>query len=182
MRLAGLVAALLAAVLPALAQEKQAVNREALATVERGFDGRVARLGQEEPFDLLGNTRGVYLEGYGAVFSADVSPIVTPGISPFRPTITKEMVDRIHKKKLERIPLLKQAMREMLVSAAAALTAVPSNEQIAVAVTLLYYSWEDKSGMPTQILMQAPKSRLLELRAGQGAEAPLDAAISLREF
>ncbi len=182
MRAAGLLVALLVAVLPALSQEKQAVTREALATVEKGFDSRIARLGQEEPFDLLGNTRGIYLEGYGAVFSAEVSPIVTPGISPFRPTIPKEMAEKIHQKKLERIPLLKQAMREMLISAATALGALPSNEQIAVGVTLLYYSWEDKSGLPSQILMQAPKSRLLDLRLGQSAEAPLAAAIRLQEF
>jgi hypothetical protein len=73
-------------------------------------------------------------------------------------------------------------MREMLVSAAAALEALPAGEQIAVGVTLLYYSWEDRSGLPSQILMQAPKKRLLDLRPGQSAEAPLAAAIRLREF
>ena len=182
MRVAGLLAVLLAAASTAPPQEKQALTREALAAVEKSFDGRIAKLGQEEPFDLLGNTHGVYLEGHGAVFSAEVSPIVTPGISPFRPSIPKEMVEKIHQKKLERIPLLKQAMREMLVSAASALGALPSNEQVAVGVTLLYYSWEDKSGLPSQIVMQAPKSRLLDLHPGQSAEAPLAAAIRLREF
>lgn len=158
MRAAGLLAVLLAAASTALPQQKQAVTREALAAVEKGFDGRIASLGQEEPFDLLGNTRGIYLEGFGVVFTTELSPIVTPSISPFRPTISKEMVERIHQKKLERIPLLKQAMREMLVSSAAALGALPANEQIALGVTLLYYSWEDRSGLPSQIVMQALKS------------------------
>jgi hypothetical protein len=169
MRVAGLLAVLLAAASTALPQQKQAVTREALAAVEKSFDSRIASLGQEEPFDLLGNTRGIYLEGFGVVFTTEVSPIITPGISPFRPTIPKEMVERIHKKKLERIPLLKQAMREMLASSAAALGALPANEQITVGITLLYYSWEDRSGLPSQIVMQALKS----------AEAP---AIRLREF
>ena len=182
MRVAGLVAILLAAASMALPQEKQAVTREALAALEKSFDGRVARLGQEEPFDLLGSTHGVYLQGYGAVFSTEVSPIVTPSVSPFRPTIPKEMVEKIHQKKLERIPLLKQAMREMLVSAAAALGAMPSNEQVAVGVTLLYYSWEDRSGLPSQIVMQAPKSRLLDLRPGQSKDTALAAAIRLLEL
>ena len=169
MRVAGLLAVLLAAASTALPQQKQAVSREALAAVEKSFDGRLASLGQEEPFDLLGNTRGIYLEGFGVVFTTEVSPIITPGISPFRPTISKEMVERIHKKKLERIPLLKQAMREMLVSSAVALGALPADEQIAVGVTLLYYSWEDRSGLPSQIVMQALKSTKA-------------AAIRLREF
>ena len=169
MRVAGLLAVLLAAASTALPQQKQAVSREALAAVEKSFDGRLASLGQEEPFDLLGNTRGIYLEGFGVVFTTELSLIVTPGISPFRPTISKEMVERIHQKKLERIPLLKQAMREMLVSSAVALGALPADEQIAVGVTLLYYSWEDRSGLPSQIVMQALKSTKA-------------AAIRLREF
>lgn len=169
MKVTAVVAILLAAALPALPQEKQAITREALAAVEKSFDGRIASLGQEEPFDLLGNTRGIYLEGFGVVFTTEVSPIITPGTSPFRPTIPKEMVEKIHQKKLDRIPLLKQAMREMLVSSAVALGALPPDEQIVVGVTLLYYSWEDRSGLPSQILMQALK----------GAKA---ADIRLREF
>jgi hypothetical protein len=182
MRAAGLLAVLLAAASTALPQQKQAVTREALAAVEKSFDGRLAQLGQAEPFDLLGNTRGIYLEGFGVVFTTELSPIVTPTISPFRPSIPKEVVEKIHQKKLERIPLLKQAMREMLVSAAAALGTLPANEQVAVGVTLLYYSWEDRSGLPSQIVMQAPKSRLSDLRPGQSAEAPLAAAIRLLEL
>jgi hypothetical protein len=182
MKATAVLAALLVAALPAMPAEKPAPTRAALAALETSFDGRVARLGQEEPFDLLGNTRGIYLEGFGVVFTTELSPIVTPGVSPFRPSIPKEMVEKIHQKKLERIPLLKQAMREMLVSAAAALEALPAGEQVAVGVTLFYYSWEDRSGLPSQILMQAPKSRLLDLHPGQSAEAPLPAAIRLREF
>jgi hypothetical protein len=182
MKVIAVLAALLAAALPAMPAEKPAVTRAALAALETSFDGRVASLGQEEPFDLLGGTRGIYLEGFGVVFTTELSPIVTPTISPFRPTISKEMTEKIHQKKLERIPLLKQAMREMLVSAAAALEALPAGEQIAVGVTLLYYSWEDRSGLPSQILMQAPKRRLLDLRPGESVEAPLAAAIRLREF
>ena len=182
MKVIAVLAALLAAALPAMPQGKPAVTRAALAALETSFDGRVASLGQEEPFDLLGGTRGIYLEGFGVVFTTELSPIVTPTISPFRPTISKEMTEKIHQKKLERIPLLKQAMREMLVSAAAALEALPAGEQIAVGVTLLYYSWEDRSGLPAQILMQAPRRSLLGLRPGHSADAPLAAAIRLREF
>jgi hypothetical protein len=176
------VAVLLAAVLPAIPAEKPAVTRAALAALEASFDGRVASLGQEEPFDLLGSTRGIYLEGFGVVFTTELSPIVTPHTSPFLPSISKEMAERIHQKKLERIPRLKQAMREMLVSAAAALGALPAGERIAVGVTLFYYSWEDRSGLPSQILMQAPKSSLLDRHLGKSTDAELAAASRLQEL
>jgi hypothetical protein len=182
MKAAGVVAALLAAVLPAMPAEKPAVTRAALAAVESSFDGRIQRLGQAEPFDLLGNTRGVYLEGFGVVFSAELSLIVTPSISPFRPSISKELMEKIHQKKLDRVPVLKQAMRDMLVSSAASLGAIPSNEQIAVGVTLFYYSWEGRSGLPSQIIMQASKSSLLDAHLGKSTEAALAAAIRLKEF
>ncbi len=39
-------------------------------------------------FDLLGTTRGVYLEGYGVVFSAELDLIVTPNLNPFHQSFT----------------------------------------------------------------------------------------------
>ena len=63
----------------------------------------------------------------------------------------------IHQRKAAKLPLLKQAMREMLAASAASLTALPADDQIVVAVTLFYFSWEDRTGLPSQILMQASK-------------------------
>ena len=35
-----------------------------------------------DPIDMLGGTRGLYLAGYGTVFTTELSLIVTPGNLP----------------------------------------------------------------------------------------------------
>ncbi len=138
------------------------VKRVALAAMEKSFDGKLEKLGAEDSFMLLGNTRGVYLEGYGAVFTAEVNLFQGPSITPFRQSISKDDVSRVHARKVQQIPGLKRKMRDMLADSAASLDTVPSNERIALGVSLFYYSWEDMAGLPRQILMHAEKRKLLD--------------------
>lgn len=135
------------------------VTRNALAGVERDCDGRLASA--TEAFDLLGPTRGVYLEGYGAVFSSELNLIISPNLSPFRPVFGKAEIARIRDRKLQRLQALKQKMREMMIAAAASLENLPPSEQVVLAVSLFHYSWEDYSGLPNQIVMQAERQKLL---------------------
>jgi hypothetical protein len=172
--LAVLLALLVAAAMPAAEPAKTRVSRGSLVPLESSFDVRMAKPGQEDPFDLLGNARGVYLEGYGVVFTAEINLIVTPPITPFRPQISKEEIERIHQRKLAKLQVLKKVMREMMASSAASIDGLPANEQVVVAVTLFYYSWENRDGLPSQILMQAPKGAL----AGGSAQA----AVQVKEF
>jgi len=137
------------------------VTRAALAGVEKNFDGRFATAYTPDAFDLLGATRGVYLEGYGAVFSTELNLIVSPNLSPFHQSFTKIEIARIHQRKVQRLPLLEQKMREMLVSSAVSLENLPPSEQVVLAVSLFHYSWEEYSGLPTQIVMQAERQKLL---------------------
>ena len=135
------------------------VTRAALASVEKGFDGRFTR--SYDSFDLLGTTRGIYLEGYGAIFSTELNLIVSPNLNPFHQSFTKIEIARIHDRKVQRLPLLKQQMREMLIASAASLENLPPSEQVVLAITLFHYSWEDYSGLPSQVVMQAERQKLL---------------------
>jgi len=137
------------------------VTRAAVAAQERSLDGRFGRANAPDSFDILGNTRGVYVQGFGAVFSSELNLIVSPNLSPFHPVFTKPEIARIHDRKMARLPLLKQSMREALVAAAAGLENLPPQEQIVLAVTLFHYSWEDYTGLPLQIVMQAGRQELL---------------------
>ncbi len=177
MRLAALAGLLAVTALAAAQPGKPKVSRATLAPLEGSFDGRLSRPGQQDAFDLLGNTRGVYLEGYGVVFTTELNLIVMPGASPFRPQVTKEEIERVHQRKLAKLEVLKKSMREMMASAAAAIDGLPANEQVVVAMTLFYYSWEDKAGLPSQILLQAPKSVLLG-----GAVPAANATVQIKEF
>lgn len=144
---------------PPIAQPR--VTRADLAGIEKDMDARFEKVSVTDPFDLLGTTRGVYLEGYGVVFSAELNLIVSANASPFHPAFTKAEIARIRQHKLDRLPLLKQTMRAMLAASAAALENLPPDEQIVLAVSLFHYRWEDATGIPAQIVMQAPRQQLL---------------------
>lgn len=138
---------------------------QTFAVLEKQFDTDLSRVGGvSDPLDLLGGTRGVYLEGYGAVFTAEASLIITPTISPFRQKITEKDKDSVHQKKLARVQPLRQAMREILTTAAKALDQVPANQQMVFVVRLLYLPWEDTSGLPAQIMIKADRTSAM---AGQ---------------
>lgn len=181
MRPAAAFAVLLAAGLCLTGAERPRVTRAALAAVEKSFDRRLEGV-LDSPFLLLGMTRGVYLEGYGAVFTAEVNLASGPTITPFRPQITKEEIAKLRLRKLERLPAVKNAMREMLVASAGSLDTVPAEERLAVGVSLFYFSWEDATGLPSQVLMQAPRKTLLEFQTGRRDRAALAAAVEVREF
>lgn len=176
------LAVLLAAALRAGVPEKPRVRRAALAAMEKNFDGRIERIGAEDPFMLLGTTRGVYLEGYGVVFTAEVNLVNSPGISPFRQSVPKEEIASLRIRKLQRLAVLKQNIEDMLVASAALLSDVPDTEQITVGVSLFYRSYEDTTGLPSQILMQAERRKLLQFQPGRIDRAALESIIRVQEF
>ncbi len=171
---------LMAATFTTAAPDKPRVSRVSLAAMERSFDQRVLKLWSDDnAFVLMGNTRGIYLDGYGAVFTTEINLVTGPtmfgGIQ-----LSKADIARFRQKKLQRLPQLKEALRHMLVDAAASLDAVPPDEQIVIAVFLSSYPWEDLTGLPSQVMMQAQKSKLLEAMRAKGAG--LEAAIRVLEY
>lgn len=175
-RLAGTVLVAVLAAWPCLAGD---IKRPVFADLERKLDARIERAIPEDAFVLLGNTRGFYLQNYGAVFTAEINLLNTPTVSPFRQTIPKADVIKVHKRKLERLPVLKQHMRTALLAIAATLDDVPPGEQIVFGMALFYFSWEDTAGLPSQVLMQGEKRKLIDVQAGRGNA---DSAIEVREF
>jgi len=165
----------------AVAQSPQ-VSYASIRAMEKSFDRRVLTLSTDTPFDLLGNTRGVYLGGYGAVFTTEVNLMVTNNVSPFLQTIPKEYVAKVHAQKLQRIPLLKRSMQDAIVATAASLDNVPAGENIVLGVTLFYYNWENTAGLPAQIVMQAQRQKLLDVQLGRASRASLDSVIRVQEL
>ena len=161
--------AVLALAAAAGVQPPAASRRATLVAMERLFDGNLERTGVDDPLMVLGDTRGIYLEGYGVVFTTQVNLIASPGLSPFRQSMSPQDVSRVHQRKLRHVPLLKQAMREMLLHSARTLDTIPLNEQIVVGVSLFYFSWEDTGGLPSQVVMRAQRGRLLQKAGADGA-------------
>ena len=144
------------------------VSRTVLKAVETSLTDRVKALWEDNPFSVIGNTRGLYLEDYGAVFTMDVSPVPSM-TSMMHPTVSPEEKVKAHKLRIERIAQLKQAMRLAVADAAASLDPVPADEQVTMIVFLAYNPWEDVSGTPAQLTFQAKKKVLLEARRTGGA-------------
>jgi hypothetical protein len=165
----------------AAAGDTPRVTRNTIVTVERNLDNRFTRLWNDNQFAVLGPSRGVYLEGYGVVFTTEVNLVTAPvmGIVPI--AVTNEGKAQHKKMKRERIPDLKRALQQALVEMASSkeLAAVPPDEQIVLVAFLSHYPWEDLDGLPAQVMMQGTKKKLLE---AQAAGAGLDAAIRAAQF
>jgi hypothetical protein len=168
-------AGLLAGILLIAASVSPRVTRNTLVTMEKLADSKVGQLDPNSPAEVLGLTRGVYLDGYGAVFTAEVDPNPYAAPNPFRPSYKEPELDKIRLQKLARIEVLKKKMVESLVVIAKGLEGVQSGEQVVLAVTIPYYPWEKSAGMPRQIMIQAPKSALLN-------PTKLEATLKIQEF
>jgi hypothetical protein len=159
----------------AAAGETPRVNRVQMEIAEKGLDATLQRFTSDNTRTLIGLSRGVYLEGVGAVLTAEVILVNAP-VSIMHPLPTKEEVVLMHKTKIERVPQLKKVLKDALVSAAASLAAIPLDEQIVIAVIIPRFTFEDATGIPVQVTVQASKRKLLESKG-----AALDAGIRVIE-
>jgi hypothetical protein len=155
-------------------------TRVTLTSTERTVDRKITMLEESESGYLLGPTRGVYLQGYGAVFTTELELVPNAAPNPFRPEYTKQDIARLRNTKQFRISILRKRMRDTLISLAGPMEGVANEEKIALAVTIPYFTWEDSGGMPRQIVMQAPKSVLLS--GARGNTAAVDQALKVQEF
>src|ERR1019366_3966807 len=115
------------------------IPAEAIRELERTFNDRLSGLaGVDQPAELMGDTRGVQLEDYGVVFPTEVSLVVTPGLMPGRPKIPPEMAARVKVQRVERLPLLKAAMKDMMHTMATELGQIPAGHKLVLVVRLYY--------------------------------------------
>jgi hypothetical protein len=139
------------------------IARQTFTEMEKRFDSQLAATGGAHPIDVLGLTRGLYLDDYGVIFTAEVSLIQTPPPSPFRKDgISPELRSEVYRQKTENLPLLKKVMREMVKNTAMTFGAagvkmniLKPNAQVVLAVRLLYLPYESTIGLPGLIVMKA---------------------------
>ncbi|MCP5119792.1 MAG: hypothetical protein GY953_54030 [bacterium] len=180
-RWGALVAVLTLAIVTGAAA-KISVDRQRVKALERKFDQRIEAFSIDDPFYLLGNARGVYLEGYGVVFTAELNLVAAAVITPFRPSFTPEQIEKLRQKKLARLKPLREMMRFTMEDSATSLKSIPATERVAVGVSLFYYSWEDTRGLPSQVLMQTERQNLLDFESGRINVSQLNSAIRIQEF
>jgi hypothetical protein len=147
-----------------------------IEAMQHSLDNKLSGLWPQDPAEVIGLTQGTYVSGYGAIFLGEVNLAPAAGISPFHPSVSADEIRRTHEKKMQRVAAIRTAMRSMLVDSARSLDSVPPDEQVAVGLELFYWKWENRDGLPAQIVMHAPRKVLL-----QSANAD-QAAIVAQEF
>ncbi len=181
---------LLCAVLLALAPSAWAVEispdaakiRSQMQTVERAIDARFRDVSGEQPMSILGSARGVYLAGYGAVFTLEVNLAPVANISPFRQSYSEEEKRQLNVRKRQRLETLEQQARDILIAETRALTALPAGEKVALAVSLFHFAWEDLTQLPSQMVMAAVRSALDQARGGTLAAADFKRQLNVVYF
>jgi hypothetical protein len=83
---------------------------------------------------------------------------------------------------LQRLAVLKSLMRKEMAGWAAELETVSPNEQVVLGVTLFYRSFENREGLPAQIVMQATRQALLDFKASRITAAQLDQLTQVQEL
>jgi len=156
--------------------------RSTIAIAEKKLDNRFTRLWSDNPVAVLGPSRGVYLEGYGVVFTAEVNLVAGPPMTLFGISVTKDYAAQHKQTKIARIPELMKELQKALVDVAASkeMAAVPPDEQIILVAFLSHFPWEDLTGLPAQIMVQGSKKKLIEAKSAGGAS--LEAAIQAVQF
>jgi hypothetical protein len=165
-----------------LATTEPRVSRASIRAVESSINEKFSAR-SADPYDLIGNARGTYLDGYGALFTVELD-LVNAGplnLSPFRQKITPEEVAATRERKLKKLVELKESMRSLMVSASGILDGLPSNERISMETILFYYSWENSRGMPQRVFMSAEKQKLLDARTVHASQPQLAAVIEEEE-
>jgi hypothetical protein len=135
---------------------KVTVTRQTFKTLEDNFNLKLATFNPSDPVYMLGATRGIYLQGIGAIFSAELDLIQSPTLNPFHQKMLKEEVDATYARKMKQLPLLRQAMVAQMISCARSLDSVPQTEQLVMVLRLDYQpGWEIMEKLPSQIVMRA---------------------------
>lgn len=148
---------------------KSALNFQAVRRSERTIDGRIERYNTDSPMEVIGATRAMYLQGTGLVFSIEVSLSPAVGISPFFQGLPPSEVEKIHQAKLGRVPVLRQLLLTLLPEMAKAHGEVPDNEEIVMGATMFYFPYENRKGLPEQMVVRAPAGALRKIQTSGDA-------------
>ena len=141
------------------------ISRKALAGVESAMNDKFRNTVTPDTYDLLGTARGTYLDGYGVLFTIEMELVYVTPLSPFRPAYTSAEVASLRERKLKKVPVMKETLRNLMAGASNSLDNLPGNERISMEAILWHYSWEESRGVPQRLMMTAEKDKLLRALA-----------------
>lgn len=178
---------LLAIASGAVAQSKDNTNTATLLPQMQGFErsvnGMLRGMFEGNPFNLLGEARAAYLDGFGVVVSAEVNLYPSTVLGAFMsPQALQQEMKNEREQKPVRLKQLQARLRELLVSQSAALTELGPDDSLALVINL--FNPRPQPDVPNQIVIQAKRQVLLNLQA-QGKKPTPDEllkVVALRSF
>jgi hypothetical protein len=133
--------------------------RSELAESERMVDMAIQRKWSDDPLVLIGGTRAFYVDGFGVVMTTELNLVTGPSVNPFNPTLSPEAKTKYRQRKLQRLPQMRDLMNTTLQQAKSWFPGLRDDEQIALGVQMYRYSWEDPTGLPSQVMWQTAKRK-----------------------
>lgn len=130
-----------------------------METMERAID-RAFRSADGTKPAAISATRAIFLPAYGAVFSIEINLAPSANPSPFRRSYTSEEVRAINLRKRAALEPLRRGMRQILIAEGPSLTDLRPDFQVTLAVSLFHFPWEDRTGLPSQVVISATRGRL----------------------
>ncbi|MEP6715369.1 MAG: hypothetical protein ABJC09_07325 [Terriglobia bacterium] len=117
-----------------------------------------------DPYDLMGTARGVYVPGYGVVFTVEMNVITVPQlmVSPFSPPPTTADLLKLNERKVRKIAVLRDAMRSLMLNVSQSLPGLAPGENIMMEAFLFNWSWENVKGVPHRIVLAVNRQKLLD--------------------
>ncbi len=146
---------------PAQAVQGVRPDGQTISQIETEFESKLKSLDMNDPVQLLGAASGVYVNGCGMVFTTPLSLATTPDRSPFEPVISKAKAQIVHDQKVKHLPLVTKTLKDAVAAAANKLKALSPGDRIVFAARVYYLDWEDRSGLPSQIVASADRASAL---------------------
>lgn len=151
---------------------KPAIPLTTMKEVEKATNARLLAA-PADPWSVLGDARGTYLPGGGAVVTFELALANLTPITPFHPDVSPKEKRSAHDRKVKNLAALKVAMREMIARAATVLTSMPGNEQITFEAFLFNFNWEDRAGLPERLTVCANRQKVADAVARHASATEL---------
>lgn len=155
-----------------------------VTSAERSIDSRfdsISNVTGSTPMSLTGVTRGGYVKGFGAVFTLQIGLVPGANFGPFRQP-TEDERTKLNLSKRQRLEDLEIRARDILVEEGSRMKQVPVTEKVALIISLFHHTWEDTTGLPSQLVMQAQRQILLDRQAGRIDLATFKNKLDLARF
>ena len=132
---------------------------------------------------VLRAPRGAYLEGYGAVFSAEASLYRIRPLTPFSPkTYSRQELDEAYQAALDRVERLKQDLRQAVAEHGSVLGQLKPDHTLAVIVHLYNGVADPGRPYPAQLIFKARAGSVSDYREGKITMEELVRRVRISQF